>query len=67
MDKEKFIHHYIGYCYQFNTNGTEFSKIAGRNGGIEIVLDAQTNEYTLGPTSFAAGFDVSTYHYWSAT
>mgnify|MGYP001799133413 CR=1 FL=1 len=48
-----------GYCFQFNSAGDLQAKSPGKTGGIQFILDAQTEEYSTGPFSVSEGFAVS--------
>lgn len=60
-----FVHHidqncfFIGYCFQFNSNGTYNTSVAGKAGGITLTLNAAVGLYSYGPASESEGFSVS--------
>ena len=49
----------VGICFAFNTRGEYQAFAAGSSGGISFLMDAQTDEYFIGPKSYAEGFSVS--------
>jgi len=51
--------HFLGYCYQFNSDGSFQTNAAGNSGGITLFLDVMADEYYLSPYSFSEGFFVS--------
>ncbi|XP_067945041.1 acid-sensing ion channel 1-like [Watersipora subatra] len=50
-----------GFCFQFNSNGSLNSTAPGKSGGISVILDANVNEYSTGPTSHSEGFTTQRY------
>lgn len=51
---------FVGYCFQFNGNGSFQTHTPGASGGILIQLNALVHEYYIGPYSYSEGFSVST-------
>ena len=49
----------LGYCFKFNPDGAFISHTAGNSGGISLILNALTDEYYIGPSSYSEGFSVS--------
>ena len=50
------------YVSSLNADGTQGTHRPGSNGGVTFLLDAEVDEYFVGPLSYAEGFMVS-YHY----
>lgn len=48
----------VGYCFQFNKDGSHKSSVAGERGGMVLMLNTGIDEYTVSDRA-GEGFNVS--------